>query len=283
MAEDEDIEQDSEEYRKWRQGDDNEQYASSRTPTETGARSGEYKIPPNTDTPISSSDDQGGDSGDRNFWIAIVVAAILVIGTGIIGISLLMGSGEDTANWPTTEGYVSETYYTDGWVEECDDENDDGYEDDWECYDIFWCKIEVSYNFTVEERKYFGSEGGIDGHYGESKCQTELEGKYAVNATVTVHYNSDDPNENYIENPPGGSGYAILVCIMPIIIIAIAFAVFRGVTQGYSNHSYGRFSPFRRRGFSGFGMFGRGARGRSRGRSSGRAKRRTTRTRSRKR
>jgi len=164
LAEDEDIEQDSDEYRKWRQGDDNDQYASSRTPTETGASSGEYKLPPNTDTPISSTDGQGGDSGDRNFWIAIVVAAILVIGSGIIGISLLMGSGEDTANWPTTEGYVSETYYTDGWVEECDDENNDGYEDDWECYDVFWCKIEVSYNFTVEERKYFGSEGGIDGH-----------------------------------------------------------------------------------------------------------------------
>ena len=276
MAEDEDIEQDSDEYRKWRQGDDNDQYASSRTPTETGARSGEYKLPPSTDTPISSSDSHGGDSGDRNFWIAIVVAAILVIGTGIIGISLLMGSGEDTANWPTTEGYVSETYYTDGWVEECDDENNDGYEDDWECYDVFWCKIEVSYNFTVEERKYFGSEGGIDGHYGESKCQTELEGKYAVNATVTVHYNSDDPNENYIENPPG-SGLGILFCIIPIILIVVAIAVFAQRMQATSG-----FSPLRRR-VGGFGMFGRRGRGGWRGRSSGSAIRRTTRTRSRKR
>jgi len=277
LAEDEDIEQDSEEYRKWRQGDDNEQYASSRTPTETGASSGEYKIPPNTDTPISSSDDQGKDSGDRNFWIAIVVAAILVIGTGIIGLYLFAGSGEETANWPTTEGYVSETYYTDGWVEECDDENDDGYEDDWECYDVFWCKIEVSYNFTVEERKYFGSEGGIDGHYGESKCQTELEGKYAVNATVTVHYNSDDPNENYIENPTG-SGLAIMLCVIPIILIVVAIAVFAQRMQAASG-----VSPLRRRGFGGFGMFGRGARGGWRGRSSGRARRRTTRTRSRRR
>mgnify|MGYP000119913386 FL=1 len=200
MDEDGDIEQDSDEYRKWRQGDDNDQYASSRTPTETGARSGEYKLSPSTDTPISSSDGQGGDSGDRNFWIAIVVAAIFVIGTGIIGLYLFAGSGEETANWPTTEGYVSETYYTDGWVEKCDDENDDGYEDDWECYDVFWCKIEISYNFTAEERKYFGYES-IDGDYGESQCQTELEGKYAVNATVIVHYDSDVPNMNYIENP----------------------------------------------------------------------------------
>ena len=45
MAEDEDFAQDSEEYRKWRQGNDNERYASSRTPTETGSTSGEYKIP----------------------------------------------------------------------------------------------------------------------------------------------------------------------------------------------------------------------------------------------
>ncbi len=277
MAEDEDIEQDSEEYRKWRQGDDNDQYASSRTPTETGARSGEYKIPTSTDTTTGPSQNQGGDSGDRNFWIAIVVAAILVIGTGIIGLYLFASSGEETASWPTTEGYVSETYYTDGWVEECDDENDDGYEDDWECYDVFWCKIEVSYNFTVEERKYFGSEGGIDGHYGESKCQTELEGKYAVNATVTVHYNSDDPNENYIENPPS-SGLAIMLCVIPIILIIVSLAVFAQRMQAASG-----VSPLRRRGFGGFGMFGRGARGGWRGRSSGRAKRRTTRTRSRKR
>jgi len=128
----------------------------------------------------------------------------------------------------------------------------------------------------VEERKYFGSEGGIDGHYGESKCQTELEGKYAVNATVTVHYNSDDPNENYIENPPG-SGLAILLCAIPIILIVITIAVFAQRMRSGSG-----FSPLRHR-VGGFGMFGRGARGRSRGRSSGRAKRRTTRTRSRKR
>ena len=275
MDEDGDIEQDSDEYRKWRQGDDNDQYASSRTPTETGARSGEYKLPSSTDTPISSSDDQGGDSGDRNFGIAIVVAAILVIGTGIIGLYLFAGSGEETASWPTTEGSVSETYYTDGWVEECDDENDDGYEDDWECYDVFWCKIDVSYNFTAEERKYFGSEA-IEGDYGESKCPTELEGKYAINATVTVHYNSDDPNENYIENPPG-SGLAILLCAIPIILIVITIAVFAQRMRSGSG-----FSPLRHR-VGGFGMFGRGARGRSRGRSSGRAKRRTTRTRSRKR
>ena len=45
MAEDEDYEQDSEAYRKWRSGEDNDRYASSKTPSETGARSGSYTAP----------------------------------------------------------------------------------------------------------------------------------------------------------------------------------------------------------------------------------------------
>ena len=188
MAEEEDIEQDSEEYRKWRQGDDNDQYASSRTPTETGASSGEYKIPTSTDTPTTS---QGNDGSDKVFWIGIAVAVLLVVGSGIMGIYLFMSSAEEVASWPTTEGNVSGTDYADGWVEECDDENDDGYEDDWECHDVFWCKIDVSYNFTVDNQRYFSSELGIDGNYGEDTCQTELENKYQINGTVKVHYDSE--------------------------------------------------------------------------------------------
>ena len=38
MAEDDDYSQDSEAYRKWRSGEDNDRYASSKTPTETGAK-----------------------------------------------------------------------------------------------------------------------------------------------------------------------------------------------------------------------------------------------------
>ena len=67
MAEDEDIEQDSDEYRKWRQGDDNDRYASSRTPTETGARSGEYKLPPSTGTTTGPYQNQGENSGEKIF------------------------------------------------------------------------------------------------------------------------------------------------------------------------------------------------------------------------
>ena len=282
MAEDEDIEQDSEEYRKWRQGDDNDQYASSRTPTETGASSGEYKIPTSTDTPTTS---QGNDGSDKVFWIGIAVAVLLVFGSGIMGIYLFMSSAEEVASWPTTEGNVSGTDYADGWVEECDDENDDGYEDDWECHDVFWCKIDVSYNFTVDNQRYFSSELGIDGNYGEDTCQTELENKYQINGTVKVHYDSENPANNYIENPPS-SGLAMVFCFIPffiIIAIVIAFAAMGRIT-GHSDPFSRGFAHrgWNRRGFGGFGRRGRrGGWGRSR--RSGGARRRTTRTRSRKR
>ena len=283
MAEDEDIEQDSEEYRKWRQGDDNEKYASSRTPTETGASSGEYKIPTSTDTPTTS---QGNDGSDKVFWIGIAVAVFLVFGSGIMGIYLFISSADEVASWPTTEGSVSETYYTDGYTEDCEDENGDGYEDDWECYDIFWCKIDVSYNFTVDNQRYFSSEVGIDGNYGEDTCQTELENKYQINGTVKVHYDPEDPTNNYIENPPS-SGLAMVFCAIPfviILVIVIAFAAMGRITghsdpfsRGFADRGWNR-----RRGF-GFGGFGRRGGWGRRGRRSGGARRRTTRTKSRRR
>ena len=103
----------------------------------------------------------------------------------------------DSTDWPTLEGVVTGTYYRDGWDEECTDENDDGYHDDWECTDTFWCEIDVSYSFTVANRTYLSPEL-ITGSSGESECQTDLEGQYAVNSSVTVHYNPDDPDKNFL-------------------------------------------------------------------------------------
>jgi len=50
LAEDEDLEQDSEAYRKWRSGNDNDKYASSSAPSEAGSRSGTYTIPESNET-----------------------------------------------------------------------------------------------------------------------------------------------------------------------------------------------------------------------------------------
>ena len=73
MAEDDDIEQDSEAYRKWRSGDDNDKYASSKTPTETGSKSGSYTIPKYDDDEyaLPGEDDRGNgkswQDGDLNW------------------------------------------------------------------------------------------------------------------------------------------------------------------------------------------------------------------------
>ena len=88
MAEDEDIEQDSDEYRKWRSGNDNDKYASSKNPTETGSKSGSYTIPKADDEYAlpGKDDNTGGDGGswldgDMNWPVlfAVFIAFALVI------------------------------------------------------------------------------------------------------------------------------------------------------------------------------------------------------------
>ena len=64
MAEDEDIEQDSDAYKKWRRGNNKDKYASSKTPTETGSKSGSYRIPKDDDDEYALP---GED--ERKWWI----------------------------------------------------------------------------------------------------------------------------------------------------------------------------------------------------------------------
>ncbi|MDE0742056.1 MAG: hypothetical protein OSB59_05670, partial [Candidatus Poseidoniia archaeon] len=82
MAEDDDIEQNSEEYRRWRSGNDNEKYASSTTPTETGAKSGSYTIPKDDDDEYAlpgeeENNTSGGFLDGEVNWV-IIGAAILI-------------------------------------------------------------------------------------------------------------------------------------------------------------------------------------------------------------
>ena len=266
--EDDSIALDSEEYEEWRRGTDNDSYMSD---SKYFGGTTQYS------SPASSSGDSGDNSSsNRNLIIVAVVAVLLLVGSGLLGIYLYSQNAEDVASWPTVEGTVWETYYEDEVGEECTDDNDDGYYDDHECKETFSCWIEVSYNFTADNRVYSNKEY-IDGDYGESSCQEELEGRYAVNGTVTVHYNPDNPGENFIVNEPS-SGIAILFCALPAIIIIIILAVFSQIRSG-------NFEPGRMIGWGRFGgRFGGGfGRMRSRrGRSPVRRSRtRTTRTRSR--
>ncbi|HIG63662.1 MAG TPA: DUF3592 domain-containing protein [Marine Group III euryarchaeote] len=267
-GEDDSIELDSKEYEEWRRGTDNDSYMSDSK--YFGGTTSDY-------TPVSSSGDSGDDSSsDRNIIIVAVVVVLLLIGSGLLGIYLYVQGSEDVASWPTVEGMVLETYYEDGFDEECTDDNDDSYYDDNECTETFWCEIKVIYNFTADSRTYNNAED-VSGDYGESSCQEELEGRYAVNGTVTIHYNPDKPDENYIVNEPS-SGIAIVFCALPVIIIIIILAVFSQIRSG--NFEPGRMIGWGRFGGRLGGGFGRmrSRRGRSPVR---RSRTRTTRTRSR--
>jgi hypothetical protein len=267
-GEDDSIELDSKEYEEWRKGTDEDSYMSD--PKYFGGTTSDS-------TPVSSSGDSGDNSSsDRNIILVAVVVVLLLIGSGLLGIYLYVQGSEDVASWPTVEGMVLETYYEDG--DDCADENDDGYYDDDEC--TFYCEIKVRYNFTVDNRVYSNTE--LIEHSDDAKgtgiqdfCQEELEGRYAVNGTVTVYYNPDDPSENFIVNEPS-SWIAILFCALPVIIMIIILAIFSQIRSG-------NFEPGRRIGWGRFGGRFGGAFGRMRSRR-GRTpvrRTRTTRTRSR--
>jgi len=261
-GEDDSIELDSKEYEEWRRGTDDDSYMSD--PKYFGGTTSDS-------TPASSSGDSGDDSSsDRNIIIVAVVVVLLLIGSGLLGIYLYIQNTDDVASWHTVEGMVLETYYEDG--DDCTDENDDGYYDDDEC--TFYCEIEVSYSFIVDNRTYSNAEL-VTGDYSESSCQEQLEGRFAVNGTVTVYYDPDGPDENFIVNEPS-SGIAIFFCALPVIIMIIILAIFSQIRSG-------NFEPGRRIGWGRFGGRFGGAFGRMRSRR-GRTpvrRTRTTRTRSR--
>ena len=167
MAEDEDIEQNSEEYRKWRSGNDNDKYASSKTPTESGSKSGSYSIPEADDEYALPGEEDSGSGGswldgDLN-WPLIIVAFVVFAIVASAMTALMLSSGEsDTkaSEWPETEGTIIEQTNSKMFIgdESCEDENDDGWEDDWECWKEFVFDIELTTQYSVDNETYHITE-----------------------------------------------------------------------------------------------------------------------------
>ena len=162
MAEDDDIEQNSEEYRRWRSGNDNEKYASSTTPTETGAKSGSYTIPKDDDDEYAlPGEDENNTSGGfldgEVNWI-IIGAAILIFAiiASAISASVLSSGESDAIEWTETEGFIYEQRNSKTFIvgEKCKDENDDGWEDDWECWKEFVYEIDLTTSYIVDNQSY---------------------------------------------------------------------------------------------------------------------------------
>ena len=265
MAEDEDYEQDSEAYRKWRSGEDNDRYASSKTPSETGARSGSYTTPKSENDEYTSPDeDDNSEKLPWYVWAFLIITTIpfLIVAIGSADFQFGDGGsdGKNPSEWPSVEGTIEYTRVEDKFITEeyCEDRNDDGYFDDYECWKDFVYVAEVSYIYTVENTSDLNGQEGCEdcsfgeivelweSHWvdvlkreGEDKLFQEFinatDERLAVNSTVKIFYNPENAGEVYSEF---GEVYedveigVFLTAIGAFCCVAISFvAIFLGIAQ----------------------------------------------------
>ena len=295
MAEDEDIELDSEAYRKWRKGDDNDKYASSKTPTETGSKSGSYTIPKDDDDEYAlPGEDEGGSSGswldgDLNWGLIIAGCIIFALVSATIFAFVMASDQPDTkpSEWPETEGTIIEQTHSKMFIDDnggedyCEDENDDGWLDDWECWNYFVFAIDLTTQYSVDKETYqtteyiefwepyWVDELKEDGGENEERLfenftdywnEEAANGSISLNSTVGVFYNPENPEEAYSEfsempgDPIGflGTFFMCLAGVMciPIIIVGVIIAQAKNAVTGGRSSRIG-WGPFR--GFGGGG------------------------------
>ena len=241
MAEDDDYSQDSEAYRKWRSGEDNDRYASSKTPSETGARSGSYTTP-KSENDENTVEEEGNDSRElpRWAWAVIFIPTLIfvIIASGAIDLQFGDGGtdGTNPSEWPSVEGTIENTFVYEQFITEeyCEDINDDGYFDDDECWKEFVYIAEVSYFYTVDDTSDVNGQEGCEGCFhvdivelweshwvdvlkreGEDKLFQEFinatDERLAVNSTVKIFYNPENAGEAYSEFEVAGEAYGEFV------------------------------------------------------------------------
>ena len=232
MAEDDDYSQDSEAYRKWRSGEDNDKYASSKTPSETGARSGSYTTPKSENDEYTPPDeDDNSEKLPWYVWAFLIITTIpfLIVAIGSADLQFGDGGSDGTnpSEWPYVEGTITDTLVLDKFItgEYCEDINDDGYFDDDECWKDFVYIAEVSYIYTVEDKNDVDGQEGCEGCFygetvelweshwvdvlkreGEDKLFQEFinatDERLAVNSTVKIFYNPENAGDVYSEFGP---------------------------------------------------------------------------------
>ena len=265
MAEDDDYSQDSEAYRKWRSGEDNDRYASSKTPSETGARSGSYTTPKSENDEYTPPDeDDNSEKLPWYVWAFLIITTIpfLIVAIGSADFQFGDGGsdGKNPSEWPSVEGTIEYTRVEDKFITEeyCEDRNDDGYFDDDECWKDFVYVAEVSYIYTVEDTSDINGQEGCEGCFygeivelweshwvdvlkreGEDKLFQEFinatDERLAVNSTVKIFYNPENAGEVYSEFGEVDEDVEIgvfLTAIGAFCCVAISFvAIFLGIAQ----------------------------------------------------
>ena len=285
MAEDDDYSQDSEAYRKWRSGEDNDRYASSKTPSETGARSGSYTTPKSENDEYTPPDeDDNSEKPPWYVWAFLIITTIPFLIFAIDSADFQFGDGEsdgkNPSEWPSVEGTIEYTRVEDKFITEeyCEDRNNDGYFDDDECWKDFVYVAEVSYIYTVEDTSDVNGQEGCEGCYygeivelweshwvdvlkseGEDKLFQEFinatDERLAVNSTVRIFYNPENPGEVYSEfgevNEDAESVFFLIgagaMCCTLIAVIGIFLGTaqrIRGIGEDYEPNRGGSFGVF---------------------------------------
>ena len=295
MAEDEDLEQDSEAYRKWRSGNDNDKYASSKTPSETGSRSGSYTVPKNDEYALPGEEDNSGGGswldGDMNWPVimAVVLVFALIISSVFAAVMSSTESDSKPSEWPAVEGTIIEKDNVNTFITEeyCEDDNEDGYLDDWECWKEFVYQVDLAYNYTdkdentyllFESLEFWESEWvDVIKREGEDKLFQAFinatDERLTLNSTVKIFYNPEtgEAYSEFVElpgDPMGFVGWFLMCCggflCVPIILVGIAMSWAQratGMGGGYGRNRWGPFGGY-------YGGNNRGG-GRARRRSGG--------------
>ncbi len=278
MAEDEDLEQDSEAYRKWRSGNDNDKYASSKTPSESGSRSGSYTVPKDDEYALPGEEDNssGGSWLDGGMNWPVIMAVVLVFALIISSVfAAVMSSTESDSKpseWPAVEGTIIEKDSINTFITEeyCEDDNDDGYLDDWECWKEFVYQVELTYNYTdkdentyllFESLEFWESEWvDVIKREGEDKLFQAFinatDERLTLNSTVKIFYNPEtgEAYSEFVElpgDPMGFVGWFLMCCggflCVPIILVGIAMSWAQratGMGGGYGRNRWGPFGGY---------------------------------------
>ena len=286
MAEDDDYSQDSEAYRKWRSGEDNDRYASSKTPSETGARSGSYNTPKSENDENTLADEDSNSEELPKWALAIILLPALIltmVATGAIDLQF-GGSGSDGTNpseWPSVEGTITDTFVLEQFISEeyCEDRNDDGYFDDDECWKDFVYAAEVSYIYTVEDASDANDQEGWEGYFygetvelweshwvdvlkreGEDKLFQEFinatDERLAVNSTVKIFYNPENAGEAYSEFSEYYEDTESVFTFIAMGAICCSSIVFIGIFLGTAQRIRGMREDYELNRGGSFGVFG---------------------------
>ena len=285
LAEDDDYSQDSEAYRKWRSGEDNDRYASSKTPSETGARSGSYTTPKSENDEYTPPDeDDNSEKLPWYVWAFLIITTIpfLIVAIGSADFQFGDGGsdGKNPSEWPSVEGTIEYARVEDKFITEeyCEDRNDDGYFDDDECWKDFVYVAEVSYIYTVEDTGDVNGQEGCEGCFygeivelweshwvdvlkreGEDKLFQEFinatDERLAVNSTVKIFYNPENAGEVYSEFEEVNEDTESVFFFIGVGAICCTSIVFIGIFLGTAQRIRGMREDYELNRGGSFGVF----------------------------